>query len=255
MEDEIVKNTDILFLFDVDGTLSPSREVASDKIKHMLKELGKRVNIAFVGGSDLCKQVEQIGNDLLEIFDYGFPENGVQYYKHGELLESGSILEYLGEDSYKKVANRILGLLSEAEAPIKRGTFIELRRSMINVSPVGRSCTKEERKDFFEYDKEHKVRARMCEIMNKEFEEYHLYCAIGGQISIDIFPKGWDKTYSLQHITEKSIFFFGDMTEIGGNDYEIYSHHRVKGVSVTGPDDTFDKVNSRLNDLGIKTIE
>ena len=30
----------------------------------------------FVGGSDLPKQKEQIGDDVLDLFDYGFSENG-----------------------------------------------------------------------------------------------------------------------------------------------------------------------------------
>lgn len=254
-EDDIEKNTNILFLFDVDGTLSPSREVASPIIKNMLRELRRRVNIAFVGGSDLSKQKEQLGDDLLDIFDYGFPENGVQFYRNGQLEKSGSILEYLGEDSYKKIVNRILALLSEADAPRKRGTFIELRRSMINVSPVGRSCSKEERLEFFAYDTEHGVRRALCDTMNREFEEYKLQCVIGGQISIDIFPKGWDKTYSLQHVSEETIVFFGDMTSVGGNDYEIFSHERVKGNSVTGPESTFAKVNEELEGLGLRRIE
>ena len=88
-------NKDILFLFDVDGTLTPSRETAPPKTLHMLKELRKRVSRAFVGGSDLCKQEEQIGPDLLQIFDYGFPENGVQFWKQGKLIKSSSIIESL----------------------------------------------------------------------------------------------------------------------------------------------------------------
>ena len=37
----------------------------------------------------------------------------------------------------------------------------------------------------------------------------------GGQISFDIFPIGWDKTYALQHVQNegfKTIHFFGDKT-------------------------------------------
>lgn len=38
-------------------------------------------------------------------------------------------------------------------SPPHRGTFIEFRNGMLNVSPIGRSCTQEERKEFFELDK------------------------------------------------------------------------------------------------------
>lgn len=36
---------------------------------------------------------------------------------------------------------------------IQRGTFIEFRNGMLNVSPIGRSCTLEERIEFSELDK------------------------------------------------------------------------------------------------------
>ncbi len=33
-----------------------------------------------------------------------------------------------------------------------RGTFIEFRNGLINVCPIGRNCTQEERVEFLEYD-------------------------------------------------------------------------------------------------------
>ena len=34
-----------------------------------------------------------------------------------------------------------------------RGTFVEFRNGMLNICPVGRSCSQEERIEFNEYDK------------------------------------------------------------------------------------------------------
>jgi phosphomannomutase len=37
----------------------------------------------------------------------------------------------------------------------------------------------------------------------------------GGQISIDVFPDGWDKRYALRHLENEGIktyYFFGDKT-------------------------------------------
>ena len=71
--------------------------------------------------------------------------------------------------------------------------------------------------------------------------------SIGGQISFDVFPTGWDKTFCLQHLeAEKSlsgvdfstIHFFGDKTYKGGNDYEIFEDSRTIGHSVENPEDT-----------------
>ncbi|KAI5148445.1 phosphomannomutase [Enteropsectra breve] len=248
------KNKDIVFLFDVDGTLSPSRQKAPESIMHMLHELKKRVNIGFVGGSNLEKQAEQIGDNVLEMFDYGFPENGLQFYKEGKLVKSESFIGVIGETGYKEIVNKIMHELSLIDCPKKRGNFIELRDSMLNVSPIGRTCTQEERDEYFKYDKENEIRKTLCKKLASEFEKYNLSCVIGGQISIDIFPRGWDKTYCLNHIDEKTVVFFGDMTEEGGNDYEIYSHERTTGINVAEPDDTINKVNEELKKLGIQPI-
>lgn len=77
---------------------------------------------------------------------------------------------------------------------------------------------------------------------NKVFN-YNVFIFIlffsGGQISIDVFPKGWDKTYCLKFLSEfDEIHFFGDKTLPGGNDYEIWDDSRTVGHTVTSPDDT-----------------
>ena len=56
-----------------------------------------------------------------------------------------------------------------------------------------------------------------------------------------MFPAGWDKTYCLNFIKEEDfdeIHFFGDKTFEGGNDFEIFTHPRTKGHTVTSPEDT-----------------
>jgi phosphomannomutase len=79
--------------------------------------------------------------------------------------------------------------------------------------------------------------------LKREFADINLTYSIGGQISFDCFPKGWDKTYCLQHVQGfQEIHFFGDKTFKGGNDYEIYTHPDVKGHSVSSPEDTMGKL-------------
>lgn len=48
-----------------------------------LKSLRGRIKIGMVGGSDLVKQKEQLGEDVLDMFDYVFPENGLIAFKDG----------------------------------------------------------------------------------------------------------------------------------------------------------------------------
>jgi len=112
---------------------------------------------------------------------------------------------------------------------------------MINVSPIGRNATIQERLDFQAYDNEHQIRTKFVKALQEEFPSYGLTFAIGGQISFDVFPTGWDKTYALQHVENEGfeeIHFFGDKTYPGGNDYEIFTDRRTIGHSVANPDET-----------------
>lgn len=73
---------------------------------------------------------------------------------------------------------------------------------------------------------------------------------VGGQISIDVFPIGWDKTYCLQFVEQEfkdRIHFFGDKTKPGENDYEIFADPRVIGHTVTSPADTKKQLMSIFN--------
>lgn len=53
----------------------------------LLKELKKKCVIGYVGGSDLAKQKEQLGEDAAtHLFDFGFSENGATAFKNGEQI-------------------------------------------------------------------------------------------------------------------------------------------------------------------------
>jgi phosphomannomutase len=243
-----------IFLFDVDGTLTLPRLIITEKMKNYIIELRKKVMIGIVGGSDLVKQKEQIGKNIINDWDYVFSENGLVAYKHGVLLAEQSFKKELGEERLKILTNFILHYIADLDIPIKRGTFVEFRSGMLNVSPIGRNCSQSEREEFEEYDHKYNVRRDMVIALQNNFTDYNLQYSIGGQISIDIFPKGWDKTYCIQYLERddiNEIYFFGDKTFKGGNDYEIYNDERVIGGSVTSPDDTIELCDKLLEKLGI----
>ena len=55
-------------------------------------------------------------------------------------MASQSFIDYIGEEQYQKLVNFILRYIADLEIPKKRGTFVEFRRGMINVCPIGRNC-------------------------------------------------------------------------------------------------------------------
>lgn len=48
------------------------------------------------------------------------------------------------------------------------------RNGMINVSPVGRNASVQERNEYEEYDKQHNIRTKFVETLQKEFSDYGL---------------------------------------------------------------------------------
>ncbi|KAM9473690.1 phosphomannomutase 1 isoform 2-T4 [Salvelinus alpinus] len=222
----------ILCLFDVDGTLTPPRE-----------SLRRKVKIGIVGGSDYSKIAEQLGegDEVIQKFDYVFAENGTVQYKDGKLLSKQAIQNQIGEELLQDLINFCLSYMGLIKLPKKRGTFIEFRNGMLNISPIGRSCTLEERIEFSEIDKREKIREKFVAALQEEFAGKGLRFTRGGLISFDVFPEGWDKRLCLDVLEGEgldAIYFFGNETSSGGNDYEIFNDPRTIGFTVYSPEDT-----------------
>ena len=233
----------IVLLFDVDGTLtSPMKCIEPDMIQCLRRMKEKGYKLSVVGGSDYAKISHQL-TGALDLFDYICCENGLVTYSGGEIIESNSLLNEIGDAVYQDIINAILLELSQIKIPIKRDKFIETRTSCINVSPIGRSCSYDERIEFYNYDKAHGIRVKLIISLLGILEIHNMTAAIGGMISIDIYPKGWDKTYCLKFFSDE-ILFFGDRTEPGGNDHLIYIDKLVKGYSVTGPNHLIEILSS-----------
>ena len=71
----------------------------------------------------------------------------------------------MGEDRLKNFINFCLHYIADLDIPKKRGTFVEYRNGMLNVSPIGRNCANEERNEFEAYDNEHLIRKTMIEAL------------------------------------------------------------------------------------------
>eukprot|EP01083_Nonionella_stella_P228799 810555_1 len=248
----------ILLLFDVDGTLTKSRLVIEPSMWQLLKDAKTKLYLGFVGGSDFPKQQEQLGGtaagDVREFFDFCFSENGLMAWECGKKLNSHNLKKELTEDEITEFVNFCLIYIAGLKLPIKRGTFVEFRNGMINVSPIGRNCSQKEREEYYELDKKEKIREKMIDEFKKKLPELakKLKCSIGGQISFDVFPFGWDKTYCLKFIEKKGfkeIHFFGDKTYEGGNDYEIFNDKRTIGHTVKQPKETEELIKGILGKL------
>jgi phosphomannomutase len=58
------------------------------------------------------------------------------------------------------------------DIPIKRGTFLEFRNGMVNISPVGQNASDNaERDEFQRYDQEYGIRKKRVEAMKGQFPD------------------------------------------------------------------------------------
>ena len=150
---------------------------ANPKVLEWLARLRQKVAIGFVGGSDLAKQQEQLGSQTVPVtslFDFCFSENGLTAFKSGVPLESQSFIKHVGEKDYKQLVNFVLHYIADLDIPVKRGTFVEFRNGMINVSPHGRNATLLERDEFEKYDNVHKVRETFVGVLREQFAHLDL---------------------------------------------------------------------------------
>jgi phosphomannomutase len=238
-----LKRDEILLLFDVDNTLTLPRDAIDKDFENFLYTTIKPIaTLGIVTGANIEKMYEQLnGKKILQQFDYIFPENGIVHIENGVEAQKSSFGEKLGEETLKNFINFSLRYIADLDLPFKRGTFIEYRNGMINICPCGQQCSHEERKIFHDYDNKHQIRRKMIEDLKKAFYDVDLSYAIGGMISFDVYPKGWDKSFCLSRLQPNKfneIHFFGDQTEIGGNDYEIFNDELTIGHKVSSYKDT-----------------
>ena len=237
-----------LLLFDIDGTLTEPRAGITKDMERFLETISLKVPLAVVGGSDIEKQDAQLGS-ARRLFKHRFAENGlVQVHPEEPCLVKETLADHLGEVRLGTLINWILKHLSRLSLPFKRGTFIEYRSGMLNVAFPGRAVTQEQRRAFEAWDSKSKVREKFATQLAAKFP--YLQCAVGGEISVDVYPKGWDKTYCLPFLEPyRNIHFFGDKTDPGGNDHALYAHPRVTGHKVTSFHETMAQVAALLSNL------
>jgi phosphomannomutase len=205
-----------LLLFDIDGTLTAARREIKDDMIECLKKASsyEDIDIATIGGSDLPKAREQL-KSAIDLLKFVFTENGLVYLdEKKELHKVNKLTTFLGYDKLKEFTNFCLKYIADLDIPVKTGTFIELRTGMMNVSPIGRNCSQEERDAFNTYNKEHHILEKFRDILIKNFaEKFGLEISIGGQISFDVYPIGWDKRYCLQLLKIYMIILYSLVTK------------------------------------------
>jgi len=92
----------------------------------------------------------------------------------GVPLSSQSFIQWIGEEKYQELSSFILHYIADLKIPKKRGTFIEFRNGMINVSPIGRNASIEERNEYEKYDLQTGIRKDFVAAIKARFPDLGL---------------------------------------------------------------------------------
>jgi len=206
------------YLFDVDGTLTPSRGVIDPEFHDWFLAWAKKNNVYLVTGSDYQKTVEQIGVNILQHVQGCFNCSGNVFYIKDKLVS---------KQEWRLSGEQWRWLLQKLESspyPYRFGNHIEERTGTTNFSIVGRNAVGQQRLDYYKWDLEHNERRAIAQEFRDMFPE--LEAQVGGETGIDIFPVGKDKGQVLDMIQaianlDNMFWFFGDRCDQGGNDYPL----------------------------------
>jgi phosphomannomutase len=232
------------FIFDVDGTLTPSRRRIDPEFHDYFLKFCEDFNVYLVTGSDYPKTQEQLGDEILQKVLVSFNCSGNSNWERGTEIYRDDFV--VGEDLISFLKEK----LEKSKFPTKGFTNIEYRPGMINFSIVGRPCSLEMRYLYKGWDEHKQERMQIAlEIMDK-FPG--IVAQVAGETGIDIFQQGRDKSQVAEWIPHP-ITFFGDNMQVGGNDHPLavrlegYPHSR--SIQVKDWKDTYNYLRTMTNDV------
>lgn len=205
----------IKYIFDVDGTLTPSRGKINEDFRLWFVDFCIRNEVYLVTGSDYEKTFEQLGEYLLRHIKTTYNCSGSDVWSNGKRVRTS---KWSIPDDLRANLN---AWLKTSKFPIRSGLHIEERPGSANFSIVGRKASYEERVEYIKWDTQTNERKKIANKINVLFP--NVTASIGGETGLDIYPKGNDKSQILKDFTGDTIYFFGDKMGLDGNDYPLAS--------------------------------
>ena len=201
------------FIFDVDGTLTPSRKQIHPGFSAEFLIFCCKFDTYLVTGSDKDKTIEQVGSDIYNRCKRVFNCSGSDIYDGRNSVyrstwkPSDELISFLNDE------------LDNSTFPTRTGNHIEHRPGGINFSILGRGeGNMEGRDEYVKWDINTSERISMADRIKMQFPDLNVQ--IGGQTGLDISDS--DKSQILTDFnSEDEIHFFGDMMLEGQNDYPL----------------------------------
>lgn len=243
-----------LIVFDLDGTLAPSKSPLESDMSRALTALLAQKKVAVIGGGSY----EQFNNQFLSHLKcppallknlFIFPTTSMAFYKYDKGWKN-VYRKILKESEKKKILRAFDEVYTAVNyvAPKKVwGPVIEDRVTQMSFSPLGQNIVDKlgSKKGIAlkeQWRKENNpLRLKMAKLLGKKLSSFEV--RVGGITTIDITRKGIDKAYGVRQIEKvlkipiKNMLFIGDALYPGGNDAAA-KKSGVQTMATSGPKET-----------------
>ncbi len=220
-----------LIVFDLDGTLAPSKAPLPDRVGELLIELLASYQVCVISGGKYQLFQSQLLANLYsepELFKnlHLMPTTGTRYYRYD--AEKGDWRMVYAENLTPPQKTKITEALNSGLDKLgwrqdkKWGELIEDRDSQITLSILGQEAPIEAKEAWDPTGQKKQKLRRVIAPMIPEFE-----VRAAGTTSIDVTKPGIDKAYGMQKlldllsISKQDVLFIGDKLMEGGNDYPV----------------------------------
>ncbi len=244
-----------LIVFDLDGTLAPSKSPLDSEMSSLLHDLLGVVKVAVISGGAWLQFEKQVLSHLPQDDRLArlsiLPTCGTKFFQY-----EGEWKQLYSEDFTANEKEKIVASLNKAiEAAgcfIGKtwGETIEDRGSQITYSALGQQAPLKEKE---KWDSDFAKRKKIKAILDTLIPEFSV--RLGGATSIDVTKPGIDKAYGIRKLRDilgisvKEMIYVGDALFVGGNDYPA-EQAGVISIPVRGPNETKRVIEAIIACLG-----
>ena len=211
-------------IFDLDGTLAPSKSEPLLEMQKTFCEALQHFNIAIVSGATFSQFIKQFVGHL-PCADFSklllMPTNGAAMY----VFENGSwkCLEdhTLSTEEISEITKVLESAMEKFNIPhtTEYGIQIENRGPQVTFSGCGQEAPISVKE---KWDPEMALRTQVAEYVRPLLPNFEV--RVAGMTSVDVTKKGMDKAYAVRKILtywnleKKDVLYVGDALYPGGND-------------------------------------
>jgi len=232
-----------LIVFDLDGTLAPSKSNLDAEMASLLHCLLGIVKVAIISGGAWSQFEKQVlsnfpHDDRLARLSI-LPTCGTRFFQYaGEWKQLYS--EDFTADEKETIVSSLKKGIETAAFPVEKtwGETIEDRGSQITYSALGQQAPLDEKE---KWDPDLAKRKKIKSIVDTLIPQFSV--RIGGATSIDVTKLGIDKAYGIGKLRDilgvalQEMIYVGDALFVGGNDYPA-EEAGVISIPVRSPDET-----------------